>query len=103
MKEILKDTYCFYEGGKCSINCDGLHVCDACYDDSKLTPLCLWAYKDVVYGKEFIRDIDGDNVCKNHYHESVESEPDTRMTCEKCGFKTDSKFIMERHSCRGVK
>lgn len=72
MKEILKDAYCLCEEGKCSINCDALHICDACYDnDGTLVPFCLWKFEDVVYGNEIIRDTEGDTVCKEHGHEEV--------------------------------
>lgn len=71
MKEILKDTYCQCEEGKCSINCDALHICDACYEEDKLTPFCLWTFEDIVYGKKIIRDVDGDTVCESHGHEEI--------------------------------
>ena len=100
MKEILKDAKCQCESGKCSINCDALCICDACYDeDGTLTPFCLWTFEDCIYGEEIIRDIEGDTVCKSHRHDEVEEE-DKRSTCPKCGFKTDSETIMKIHSCR---
>lgn len=96
MKKLLVDSSCQCDEGKCLINCEGLHICDVCYDeDSTLTPFCLWTMTDVIYGHEIIRDKEGDTVCESHGHEEVGSEPelDKRMICPKCGFKTDSEII----------
>ena len=99
MKEILKECHCQYESGKCSVNCDALHICDACYDEGTLTPFCIYTFETCLDGEEIIRDVEGDTVCESHGHDEDEEE-DKRQTCPKCGFKTDSKIIMEIHSCR---
>ena len=72
MKEILKDTYCQCEKGRCSINCDMLHICDKCYEEDKLRPFCFWTFEDIVYGNKIIRDTEGDTVCETHGHKEVE-------------------------------
>jgi len=75
MKKLLRDSVCYVEfGKKCSVNCDMLHICDACYDEDILTPFCFWSFKDVIYGKSIIIDVDGDTVCKEHGHEEVKKD-----------------------------
>ena len=105
IKQTLKDSRCFSDSEKCSINCEWLALCDKCYDDDKITPFCRQQFRDIVYGKPIRKDVDGDDVCSLEYHMTAdygeEEEKDNRQTCPKCGFKTDSQWIFEHHSCRG--
>lgn len=79
MKELLKDTYCLCEEGKCSINCDALHICDACYDDDVLTPFCIWKFLGIIDDEKIIRDTNGDTVCESHGHTEVTNEITTTV------------------------
>lgn len=66
-------------------------VDDFCEEEGYGEGLKEMAFFDLwwdTFADEFFKKVE-----ENEYDESQ------LMVCEKCGFKTDSKFVMERHAC----